>query len=267
VQPNRCGAGVPPISGDPREACVGRAVAGNGAHAATASHAGEPRGRARGGVWSEPATHPRADRTIGSASGRAVYRPEASSRCGARSFGTDSDEPNRGLGTSAVDPDITADAAADHRADLAGALSRPVHGGQGHVREAATPSGAASPRNPERRSGRHLRSRRHAAPREGGEREKIGAAKKPRAIRPGTDKSRSRHTPNEAKRVAWRRDGGQCGFVAPNGQRCTELAFIEFHHVQAYALGGPSTPDNIGLRCRRHNQYEAERVFGPRQSQ
>jgi len=52
--------------------------------------------------------------------------------------------------------------------------------------------------------------------------------------------------------------------MAPNGQRCTELAFIEFHHVQAYALGGPSTPDNIGLRCRRHNQYEAERVFGPR---
>jgi len=96
------------------------------------------------------------------------------------------------------------------------------------------------------------------------EKEKIGAAKKPRPIRPGTDKSRSRHTPNESKRVAWRRDGGQCGFMAPNGQRCTELAFIEFHHVQAYALGGPSTPDNIGLRCRRHNQYEAERVFGPR---
>jgi hypothetical protein len=96
------------------------------------------------------------------------------------------------------------------------------------------------------------------------ERAKIGRAAKPRPIRPGTDKSRSRHTPNDSKRVAWRRDGGQCGFVAPNGQRCVELAFIEFHHVDAHALGGPSTPDNIGLRCRRHNQYEAERVFGPR---
>jgi hypothetical protein len=99
------------------------------------------------------------------------------------------------------------------------------------------------------------------------EKEKIGAAKKPRAIRPGTDKSRSRRTPNESRRVAWRREGGQCGFLAPNGQRCTERAFIEFHHIEAFALGGPSTPDNIGLRCRRHNQYEAERVFGPRQSQ
>jgi len=96
------------------------------------------------------------------------------------------------------------------------------------------------------------------------ERAKIGAAAKPRPIRPGTDKSRSRHVPNDSKRVAWRREGGQCGFVAPNGLRCGEIAFIEFHHVEAHALGGPSTPDNIGLRCRRHNQYEAERVFGPR---
>jgi len=96
------------------------------------------------------------------------------------------------------------------------------------------------------------------------EKAKIGAAAKPRPIRPGTDKSRSRHTPNESKRVAWRREGGQCGFVATNGQRCTERAFIEFHHVEAHALGGPPTPENIGLRCHRHNQYEAERVFGPR---
>jgi hypothetical protein len=96
------------------------------------------------------------------------------------------------------------------------------------------------------------------------ERAKIGAAAKPRAIRPGTDRSTSRHTPNQSRRVAWRRDGGQCAFVAANGQRCSERAFIEYHHIEAHALGGPSTPDNIGLRCRRHNQYEAERVFGPR---
>jgi hypothetical protein len=96
------------------------------------------------------------------------------------------------------------------------------------------------------------------------ERAKIGAAAKPRPIRPGTDTSRSRHTPNESRRVAWRRDSGQCGFVAPDGQRCGERAFLEYHHLHAYALGGPPTPDNIALRCRRHNQYEAERVFGPR---
>jgi hypothetical protein len=96
------------------------------------------------------------------------------------------------------------------------------------------------------------------------EKEKIGATQKPRAIRPGTDKSRSRHTPNESRRVAWRRDGGRCGFVAASGQRCGETAFLEFHHLEPYALGGPPTPANISLRCRRHNQYEAERAFGPR---
>ncbi|HET6897730.1 MAG TPA: hypothetical protein VFK70_05255, partial [Vicinamibacteria bacterium] len=46
------------------------------------------------------------------------------------------------------------------------------------------------------------------------EKEKIGATQKPRPISPGTDRSRSRHTPNESKRVAWRQERGQCGFVA-----------------------------------------------------
>ena len=96
------------------------------------------------------------------------------------------------------------------------------------------------------------------------EKTKLGMTTKPRPIRPGTDKSRSRHVPNDSKRVAWRQDGGQCGFVAPSGQRCTERAFLEFHHVEPYARGGPATSENIALRCRRHNQYEAERVFGPR---
>jgi hypothetical protein len=104
------------------------------------------------------------------------------------------------------------------------------------------------------------------------EKAKLGAAAKPRTprpIRPGTDRDderrvpASRHTPSHVKRAAWRRDGGQCGFVAHDGQRCTERTFLEFHHVRPYALGGPATVENISLRCRRHNQYEAELVFGP----
>jgi len=105
------------------------------------------------------------------------------------------------------------------------------------------------------------------------EKEKLGAATKPRApraIRPGTDspvsdgRLTSRHTPSHVKRSAWRSDGGQCAFVSKDGRRCTERAFLEFHHVRPYALGGPTSTENISLRCRRHNQYEAELVFGPR---
>jgi len=66
------------------------------------------------------------------------------------------------------------------------------------------------------------------------------------------------------KRVVWRRDAGQCAYVASGGRRCSEKTFLEFHHVQAHALKGPPTVENIALRCRRHNQYEAELTFGPR---
>ena len=102
------------------------------------------------------------------------------------------------------------------------------------------------------------------------QKEKLGAATKPRApraIRPGADSQvssgrlTSRHTPSHIKRSAWRSDGGQCAFVSKDGRRCTERAFLEFHHVRPYALGGPTTTENISLRCRRHNQYEAELVF------
>jgi hypothetical protein len=33
--------------------------------------------------------------------------------------------------------------------------------------------------------------------------------------------------------------------------------------VVPYAAGGEATVDNIQVRCRRHNQYEAEQYFGP----
>jgi hypothetical protein len=93
-------------------------------------------------------------------------------------------------------------------------------------------------------------------------------AKSSRVIRPGADSSaapaRSRDIPNLVRRGAWARDGGRCGYVGKNGQRCAERTFLEFHHIVPYALGGLATLENISLRCRRHNQYESELVFGPR---
>ena len=91
-----------------------------------------------------------------------------------------------------------------------------------------------------------------------------------RSIRPETDSPpaqsarKSRYRPRHVDRAAWTRDDGQCGFVSKDGRRCTERAFLEFHHIQPFALGGPATVENISLRCRRHNQYEADLVFGPR---
>jgi hypothetical protein len=107
------------------------------------------------------------------------------------------------------------------------------------------------------------------------ERTKLGAAAKPRPprpIRPGADRELrtpilpSRDVPRRVKRAVSRRDDGQCAFVAHDGRRCTERTFLEFHHLQPYAQGGPATVENVSLRCRRHNQYEGELVFGARES-
>jgi len=104
------------------------------------------------------------------------------------------------------------------------------------------------------------------------ERKKLGAASRPRpstVIRPGTDtsderKGESRDIPTYVQRAVSKRDGGQCGFVGPGGHRCPERTFLEFHHIVPYARGGRATIENISLRCRRHNQYEAELEFGAR---
>jgi len=91
-------------------------------------------------------------------------------------------------------------------------------------------------------------------------RKKFAAASQPRLSR-GTAPG-SRHIPAEVKRVVWLRDLGRCAFVGTNAQRCTERGFLEFHHVRPYAAGGGATVENVQLRCRRHNDYEARVYFG-----
>jgi hypothetical protein len=91
------------------------------------------------------------------------------------------------------------------------------------------------------------------------ERTKLAAAVRPRVSAPQRDGSR--HIPAAVKREVWARDAGQCAFVGTNG-RCAENGFLEFHHVIPFAAGGPATTENIQLRCRGHNGYEAELFFG-----
>ena len=40
-----------------------------------------------------------------------------------------------------------------------------------------------------------------------------------------------------------------------------ETGLLEFHHVVPFADGGATTAENLSLRCRAHNGYEAERWF------
>ncbi len=87
---------------------------------------------------------------------------------------------------------------------------------------------------------------------------KFAAADRPRTGR--EVKRRSRHVAAAVRREVWRRDGGRCAFRGDQG-RCRETGFLEFHHVVPYAKGGATTSENLELRCRTHNAYEAEQQF------
>jgi 5-methylcytosine-specific restriction endonuclease McrA len=89
---------------------------------------------------------------------------------------------------------------------------------------------------------------------------KCAEARRPRPARCTTTKSR--HVPAAIRREVWKRDGGQCAFVGEQG-RCAERGLLEYHHVLPFAAGGETTADNLQLRCRGHNQHEAELYFGP----
>jgi 5-methylcytosine-specific restriction endonuclease McrA len=90
-------------------------------------------------------------------------------------------------------------------------------------------------------------------------RTKHGAVKRPRKGR--SQAEHSRYIPAPIKRAVWERDGGQCALVGAHG-RCSERALLEYHHVVPFADGGLTTVENLQLRCRAHNAYEAERWCG-----
>ena len=91
------------------------------------------------------------------------------------------------------------------------------------------------------------------------EKSKFAATEKPRAARRSRD---PRHIPAAVKRAVWERDHGRCTFVSDDGHRCGARKFLEYDHVQPFARGGTATVDGLRLRCRPHNQLEAERTLG-----
>src|SRR5689334_10656455 len=91
------------------------------------------------------------------------------------------------------------------------------------------------------------------------EKRKYAATTAPRPARPSR---KARVIPAAVKRAVWQRDRGQCTFIGPTGRRCSSRIFLEYDHILPVARGGMPTVENLHLRCRAHNQYEAERWFG-----
>jgi hypothetical protein len=72
--------------------------------------------------------------------------------------------------------------------------------------------------------------------------------------------ARTRYIPADVRHSVWNRDRAQCTFVGTNGHRCQSKTFLEFDHVDP--RNRQDTLEGLRLRCRAHNQYEAERIFG-----
>ena len=89
---------------------------------------------------------------------------------------------------------------------------------------------------------------------------KFAKTERPRAS--GGAAPGSRYNAAKLRRAVWLRDLGRCAYVAKNGHRCNARAFVEFHHLDPYGMGGEATVDTMELRCRAHNNYEAELFYG-----
>jgi hypothetical protein len=93
------------------------------------------------------------------------------------------------------------------------------------------------------------------------EKKKCAATDRPRASR-GTAPG-SRDIDAAVERAVRQRDENRCAFIGRSGRRCAAKRFVELHHVDSWALGGGKSVDELSLRCRRHNRYESEQLFGP----
>ena len=102
------------------------------------------------------------------------------------------------------------------------------------------------------------------------EREKYAVTDRPRSaaadsnteLTPEAPRQRGRHVPAAIRRTVFERDTGRCTYRTETGERCRETAWLELHHLKAFALGGEHRLENVTLRCRAHNALAAEEDFG-----
>jgi predicted CopG family antitoxin len=89
----------------------------------------------------------------------------------------------------------------------------------------------------------------------------FGKTNRPRKTAADADPSASGPPTPATKRAVAARDGHRCTFVGADDHRCEETRFLQYHHLIEESRGGKSTPDNITLRCARHNRRSTEVEF------
>ena len=86
------------------------------------------------------------------------------------------------------------------------------------------------------------------------------AARESKPLPPGEETD---DVPVATRRFVWKRDGGRCGYrCAETGRVCGATRRLQIDHIVPRAQGGGHEPENLRLRCRRHNLLAAIEVFG-----
>jgi len=92
---------------------------------------------------------------------------------------------------------------------------------------------------------------------------RLAATARPRtSVEQADTRGGPRHVAAAVKRAVRLRDGDQCAYVDSQGRRCSERAFLHFHHRHPHGFGGDRTASNITRFCRAHNELEAGVDFG-----
>lgn len=68
--------------------------------------------------------------------------------------------------------------------------------------------------------------------------------------------------PAAVKWAVYVRDGFQCTYRSPSGERCSAKGFLEIDHITGRARGGTNHPDDLRVRCKPHNGADEEAMFG-----
>ena len=74
--------------------------------------------------------------------------------------------------------------------------------------------------------------------------------------------SDGRYIPASVRHEVYRRDRGECTYVAPDGTKCREKQRLQFDHIHPFSLGGRTEASNIRLGCGVHNRLWAAEYFG-----
>jgi len=78
-----------------------------------------------------------------------------------------------------------------------------------------------------------------------------------------TPELNTRHIPSKLRDYIWKRDQGRCQFKdKKTGNTCASQYNLEIDHHFPYSLGGKHEMNNLQLRCRAHNQHQAQLLLG-----